>query len=147
MSKISYKTQYPTNETVQREWFVIDADGEKVGRIASRIASVLRGKHKPTYSPHVDAGDNVIVINSKKVRFSGQKIEQKIYLTYSGYTGGQKSRTAADLMTKFPDRVLENAVRGMLPKTKLGRQMFKKLFIYTGSSHPHQAQQPKEFKF
>jgi large subunit ribosomal protein L13 len=147
MSKISYKTQYPTNETIQREWFVIDAEGEKVGRIASRIASVLRGKHKPTFSPHVDAGDNVVVINAKKVRFTGQKIDQKIYLTYSGYTGGQKSRTAADLMSKFPDRVLENAVRGMLPKTKLGRQMFKKLFIYTGESHPHQAQQPKEFKF
>lgn len=147
MSKISYKTQYPTNETVQREWFVIDANGEKVGRIASRIASVLRGKHKPTYSPHVDAGDNVIVINAEKVRFTGQKIDQKTYLTFSGHTGGQKSRTAAELMARFPDRVLENAVRGMLPKTKLGRQMFRKLFIYTGSSHPHQAQQPKEFKY
>ncbi|MBY5959707.1 50S ribosomal protein L13 [Membranicola marinus] len=147
MSKISYKTQYPTNETVEREWFVVDADGEKVGRIASKIASVLRGKHKPTYSPHVDAGDHVIVINADKVRFTGHKMEQKTYLTFSGYTGGQKSRNAAELMAKFPDRVLENAVRGMLPKTKLGRQMFKKLFIYTGSTHPHQAQQPKEFKF
>ncbi len=147
MSKISYKTEYPTNETVQREWLVVDVDGEKVGRIASKIAAVLRGKHKPTFSPHVDAGDNVIVINAEKVRFTGHKLQQKTYLTFSGYTGGQKSRTAAELMTKFPDRVLENAVRGMLPKTKLGRQMFKKLFIYTGSKHPHQAQQPKEFKF
>ena len=147
MSKLSYKTEYPNNETVQREWFIVDARGEKVGRLASKIAAVLRGKHKPTFSPHVDAGDNVIVLNAEFVRFSGNKLAQKKYLTFSGYTDGQKSRTAAEMMTKFPERVLENAVRGMLPKTKLGRQMFKKLFIYTGSSHPHQAQQPKEFKF
>ena len=147
MSKISYKTEYPTNETVQREWLVVDAEGEKVGRLASRIAHVLRGKHKPTFSSHVDAGDYVIVVNADKVRFTGNKLAQKTYLTYSGYTGGQKSRTAEQMMAKFPARVLENAVKGMLPKTKLGRQMFKKLFIYTGSSHPHQAQQPKEFKF
>ena len=147
MRKISYKTEYPTNETVQREWFVVDAEGEKVGRLASRIAHVLRGKHKPTFSPHVDAGDYVIVINADKVRFTGNKLAQKTYLTYSGYTGGQKSRTAEHMMTKFPERVLENAVKGMLPKTKLGRQMFKKLFVYSGSAHPHQAQQPKEFKF
>ena len=147
MSKISYKTEYPTNETVQREWFVVDAEGEKVGRLASRIAHVLRGKHKPTFSPHVDAGDHVVVINADKVRFTGDKLAQKTYLTYSGYTGGQKSRTAEHMRTKFPERVLENAVKGMLPKTKLGRQMFKKLFVYTGSAHPHQAQQPKEFKF
>lgn len=147
MSKLSYKTEYPTNETVQHEWFVVDADGEKVGRIASKIASVLRGKHKPTYSPHVDAGDYVVVINAEKVRFTGKKIDQKEYITFSGYAGGQKRRNAADLMSKFPERVLENAVRGMLPKTKLGRQMFKKLFIYTGPKHPHTAQQPKSFKF
>lgn len=147
MSKLSYKTEYPTNETVQRDWYVVDAEGEKVGRIASKIAAVLRGKHKPSYSLHVDAGDHVIVLNADKVRFSGHKLAQKTYLTYSGYTGGQKSRTAEEMLAKFPERVLENAVRGMLPKTKLGRQMFKKLFVYTGSSHPHQAQQPKEFKF
>ncbi len=147
MSKFSYKTEYPTNETVQREWYVVDAEGEKVGRLASKIAAVLRGKHKPSYSFHVDAGDHVIVLNADKVRFTGQKLAQKTYLTYSGYTGGQKSRTAEEMLTKFPERVLENAVRGMLPKTKLGRQMFRKLFVYTGSSHPHQAQQPKEFKF
>lgn len=147
MSKISYKTQYPTNQTIQREWLVIDAEGEKVGRLASRIAAVLRGKHKPTYSPHVDAGDNVIVLNVDKIRFTGNKLGDKVYLSYSGYTNGQKSRSAAEMMVKFPGRILEKAVRGMLPKSKLGRKMFTKLFVYTGSEHPHQAQQPKEFKY
>ena len=147
MSKISYKTEYPTNETVQREWFVVDAEGEKVGRLASRIAHVLRGKHKPTFSPHVDAGDHVVVINADKVRFTGNKLARSEEHTSETPVSGQKSRTAEHMMTKFPERVLENAVKGMLPKTKLGRQMFKKLFVYTGSAHPHQAQQPKEFKF
>lgn len=147
MSKISYKTEYPTSKTVNPEWFIVDAEGEAVGRLASRIANVLRGKHKPTYSPHVDAGDYVIVLNAEKVRFTGNKWSQKEYQTYSGYTDGQKRKTAAEMRDKFPERILEKAVRGMLPKSRLGRQMIKKLFIYTGSEHPHQAQQPKEFKF
>jgi len=146
MSKISYKTKYPTNQTVEREWLVVDAEGEKVGRLASRIAAVLRGKHKPSYSDHVDAGDYVIVINADKIRFTGDKMAQKKYITYSGYIDGQKSRTAAEMMDKFPERILEKAVRGMLPKSRLGRKMFNKLFVYAGSDHPHQAQQPKEFK-
>jgi len=147
MSKLSYKTKYPTNQTVEREWLVIDAEGEKVGRLSSRISTVLQGKHKPSYSKHVDTGDNVIVINADKIRFTGDKLAQKKYITYSGYIDGQKSRTAAEMMQKFPERVLENAVRGMLPKSRLGRKMFKKLFVYAGADHPHQAQQPKEFKF
>lgn len=146
MSKVSYKTQYPTNQTVEREWLVVDAEGEKVGRLASRIAAVLRGKHKPSYSYHVDTGDYVIVLNADKIRFTGDKMAQKKYITYSGYIDGQKSRTAEEMMAKFPERVLENAVKGMLPKSRLGRKMFNKLFVYAGSEHPHQAQQPKEFK-
>lgn len=146
MSKVSYKTQYPTNQTVEREWLVVDAEGEKVGRLASRIAAVLRGKHKPSYSDHVDTGDYVIVLNADKIRFTGDKMAQKKYITYSGYIDGQKSRTAAEMMAKFPERILENAVKGMLPKSRLGRKMFNKLFVYAGSEHPHQAQQPKEFK-
>src|SRR5699024_10775936 len=138
--------KYPTNQTVEREWLVVDAEGEKVGRLASRIAAVLRGKHKPSYSDHVDAGDYVIVINADKIRFTGDKMAQKKYITYSGYIDGQKSRTAAEMMDKFPERILEKAVRGMLPKSRLGRKMFNKLFVYAGSDHPHQAQQPKEFK-
>lgn len=147
MSKVSYKTQYPTNETIQREWFVVDAEGETVGRLATKIAMVLRGKHKPTYSPHMDAGDYVIVLNADKVRFTGSKWAQKEYITYSGYTGGQKRRPAQEMLTKFPERILESAVKGMLPKTKLGRKMYKKLFVYAGSEHGHSAQKPQAFKF
>ncbi|WP_236979396.1 50S ribosomal protein L13 [Membranihabitans maritimus] len=147
MSKISYKTQYPTNETIDRDWYIIDVEGETVGRVASKIAAVLRGKHKPSYSTHMDAGDYVIVVNADKVRFTGNKWNDKEYITYSGYTDGQKRRPAQEMLNKFPGRIIENAVKGMLPKTKLGRKMFKKLFVYVGADHPHSAQKPKEFKF
>jgi len=147
VNTLSYKTQSTNAGTVQREWLVVDATNEKVGRLASKIATVLRGKHKPSYTPHFDAGDYVIVINADKVRFTGNKMQDKVYLTYSGYPGGQKATTAAALMAKRPTAVLENAVRGMLPKTKLGRAMIKKLFVYTGAEHPHSAQKPAEFKF
>jgi large subunit ribosomal protein L13 len=132
---------------MERKWYVIDADGETVGRLSTRIAAVLRGKHKPLYTPHVDCGDFIIVVNADKIRFTGNKINDKVYLTYSGYPGGQRSVVAKDLLKKKPIAILEIAVKGMLPKTKLGRAMFKKLYVYEGAAHPHQAQQPQEFGF
>lgn len=147
MNTLSYKTKSAKKETVVRKWYIVDGEGEVVGRLASRIASVLRGKHKPSYTPHVDTGDYVIVVNADKVRFTGSKWDQKEYITFSGYPGGQKSRTARETLDKKPIDIIENAVRGMLPKNSLGRQMFKKLFVYTGEEHPHQAQQPEDFKF
>lgn len=147
MNTLSYKTKSAKKEEVQRNWYIIDGDGEIVGRKATSIASVLRGKHKPSYTPHVDTGDYVIVINAEKMRFTGNKRADKVYLTYSGYPGGQKSRTAEEMFTKKPIAVIEKAVRGMLPKTKLGRAMIKKLFVYEGTEHPHLAQKPEPFKF
>jgi len=144
---LSYKTISANAQTVDQKWFVVDAEGENVGRLASRIATVLRGKHKPSYTPHVDTGDYVIVLNADKVKFTGNKLADKVYLTYSGYPGGQKSRTAKEMMDKKPLKVMENAIRGMLPKTKLGRAMIKKLFLYEGAEHPHAAQKPTELKF
>jgi len=132
---------------VNRQWFIIDADGEVVGRMSSKIAHVLRGKHKPDYTPHVDNGDFIIVINADKARFTGDKLNQKEYITYSGYPGGQKRRTAKEMFDKKPIAVIENAVKGMLPKTKLGNKMYKKLFVYAGTEHPHKAQKPQAFKF
>jgi len=130
-------------ETVERKWFVVDATNQKVGRLCSQIASVLRGKHKPSYTPHTDTGDYVIVINADKVRFTGQKWLQKEYITFSGYPGGQKRRTAQEMLAKKPEAIVEKAVKGMLPKNKLGRAMFKKLFVYTEAEHPHTAQKPE----
>ena len=147
MNTLSYKTASAKKETVTRKWYVVDAEGETVGRLASKIASVLRGKHKPDYTPHVDTGDYVIVINADKVRFTGNKMSDKVYLRYSGYPGGQKAITAENLMAKKPNAVIETAIKGMLPKNKLGRAMFKKLFVYAGADHPHQAQKPEPFKF
>lgn len=147
MNTLSYKTESAKKGEVERNWYVIDAEGEVVGRLCSKIAHVLRGKHKPSYTPHVDTGDYVIVINAEKIRFTGKKWDQKEYITFSGYPGGQKKRLAKDMRTKKPIGVVENAVRGMLPKTKLGRAMFKKLFVYEGAEHPHQAQQPQPFEF
>jgi large subunit ribosomal protein L13 len=144
---LSYKTKSAKKEEVERKWFIIDAEGEVVGRLSSRIAHVLRGKHKASYTPHVDTGDYVIVINADKVRFTGQKMAQKTYLRHTGYPGGQRSTTPRDLLSKHPERILENAVRGMLPKNRLGRAMFKKLFVYVGTEHPHEAQKPEQFSF
>jgi large subunit ribosomal protein L13 len=144
---LSYKTKSAKKEEVEPKWFVIDAEGEVVGRLCSRIAHVLRGKHKPSYTPHVDCGDNIIVINADKVRFTGQKIDQKEYLRYTGYPGGQRSATPRDLMAKKPEQIIENAVKGMLPKNRLGRAMYKKLFVYAGPEHPHEAQKPEPLSF
>ncbi len=147
MTKLSYKTKSMRKEDVTRNWYVVDAEGETVGRLCSRIAHVLKGKHKACYTPHVDCGDCVIVLNADKVRFTGNKLNAKEYLSYSGYPGGQKSITAKALMAKHPERIIEKAVKGMLPKNSLGRSMFTKLFVYTGTEHPHQAQKPEPFKY
>jgi large subunit ribosomal protein L13 len=134
-------------QDIQRAWYVVDAQGQTLGRLASRIATVLRGKHKPIFTPHVDCGDYVIVVNAGKVHTTGQKLSQKKYYRHSGYPGGLKQVTLRDQLQKFPERVIESAVRGMLPKNKLGRQMFKKLKVYAGPTHPHQAQQPQPLEW
>jgi len=132
---------------VQRNWYVVDGTNQTVGRMCSRIAAILRGKHKASYTPHVDTGDYIIVTNCEKVKLSGNKIDQKIYDTFSGYPGGRKEEVASDLQKRRPDVIIERAVKGMLPKNRLGRKMYKKLFVYAGGNHPHTAQQPKELKF
>ncbi len=147
MNTLSFKTKSIRKEDVNRQWYIIDAEGEIVGRLCTRIAHVLKGKHKPDYTPHVDNGDYIIVINAEKVRFTGNKLNQKEYLRYTGYPGGLKKRTAKEMLQTRPIKVIETAVKGMLPKTKLGNQMYKKLFVYEGATHPHQAQKAQEFKF
>jgi large subunit ribosomal protein L13 len=137
------KTYTARAEDMEREWFLVNAEGKTLGRLASEIAQVLRGKHKPIYTPHLDCGDYVIVVNAEKVRVTGQKLDQKMYYRHSGYPGGIKSISLRNQLQKHPDRVLQAAVRGMLPKNRLGRRMLKKLKVYAGDSHPHQAQQPK----
>lgn len=129
---------------IEREWFVVDAEGQTLGRLASRIAPILKGKHKPTYMPHLDAGDFVVIVNAEKVRVTGQKLDQKFYHRHSGYPGGLTSISLRDQLAKHPERVLQLAIKGMLPKNKLGRRMLKKLKVYAGPEHPHQAQQPKQ---
>src|SRR5690606_7223252 len=146
MRHLSFKTKSANEAIVQREWFVIDATNQTLGRMTSKIASVLRGKHKAYYTPHFDCGEYVIVINSAKVALTGNKLEDKEYQTFSGYPGGQKIETAKNLLRRRPNAVIERAVKGMLPKNRLGRAMAKKLFVYEGAEHPHAAQQPKEFK-
>lgn len=133
-------------QDIQRDWYVIDAQGQTLGRLATRVATVLRGKHKALYTPHVDCGDFVIIVNAEKVHATGQKMTQKKYYRHSGYPGGLTEVSLRDQLQRFPERVLESAVRGMLPKNRLGRQMFKKLKVYAGPEHPHQAQQPKSLE-
>ncbi len=137
------KTKSAKEQTIQRDWYVIDAQGQTLGRLASRVVTLLRGKHKPVYTPHVDCGDYVIIVNADKIHVTGQKMSQKKYYRYSGYPGGLKEVVLRDQLKKFPERVIETAVRGMLPKSRLGRRMFKKLKVYAGPNHPHEAQQPK----
>ena len=137
------KTFMANKETVKREWFIVDAEGKTLGRLASQVASVLRGKHKPTFTPHVDCGDNVIVINSEKIKLTGNKWDGKLYYRHSGHPGGLKVDTASELMVKHPTRMIELAVRGMLPKGTLGRSQGNKLYVYEGSEHKQTAQQPK----
>lgn len=147
VNTLSYKTLSAKKETVERKWHIVDAEGQVVGRMSSQIAHILRGKHKPSFTPHVDTGDFVIVINAEKARFTGNKMKDKQYLSHSGYMGGQKSRTPAEYMVKKPIFPIEHAVKGMLPKNKLGRAMFKKLFVYAGGEHPHVAQKPEKLEF
>lgn len=140
------KTYTVKKGDIKREWYVVDAQGRTLGRLASEIAKILRGKHKPIYVPHMDCGDYVIVVNAEKVRLTGRKLDQKFYYRHSGYPGGLKSISLRNQLQKHPTRVLKAAVQGMLPKNRLGRAMIKKLKIYAGDSHPHQAQQPKVWK-
>ena len=133
-------------ETVERKWYVIDAEGKSLGRVAALAATYLRGKHKPTYTPNIDCGDNIIIVNAQKVNLTGNKLEDKIYYNHSGYTGGLRERTARVMKESYPVEMMERAIKGMLPKGRLGRQMYKKLFVYAEGSHPHAAQQPVELK-
>ena len=139
MMKNSYMQK---KEEVVRNWYVIDAEGISLGRVAAKVANVLRGKHKPTYTPNVDCGDYVIVVNASKVNLTGDKLNKKVYYDHSGYTGGLRERTAREMIENYSTEMVERAVKGMLPKNRLGRQMFKKLFVYEGTEHPHAAQQP-----
>lgn len=143
MKTLKYRTLSANKETVNKQWFVVDADGEILGRLASKVAFVLRGKHKTDFTPHVDCGDNVIVINADKVRLTGNKLTEKVYVRHTGYPGGQRFSTPKEVLATFPERVVEHAVKGMLPKNKLGNAIFKNLYVYAGSEHPHEAQQPK----
>lgn len=140
------KTYSAKAESVVRDWFVIDAEGQTLGRMASEIATRLRGKHKPEYTPHVDTGDYIVVINAEKVGVTGRKATDKMYYHHTGFVGGIKSISFEKLIEKAPERVIQNAVKGMLPRGPLGRAMFKKLKVYAGSEHPHTAQQPQELK-
>ncbi len=137
------KTYSAREEDIERQWYVVDAQGKTLGRLSSEIARILRGKHKPIYTPHVDCGDYVVVINAEKVWTTGRKLDQKIYYRHSGYPGGLKEITLREQLGRFPERVIEHAVKGMLPKNRLGRRMFKKLKVYAGAEHPHAAQQPQ----
>ena len=147
MSKLHFTTKHANEATVKRDWYVVDGTNQTLGRMCSRIAAVLRGKNKAYYTPHVDCGDFIIVINADKVVLTGNKLEDKIYINFSGYPGGQKQEIAKDLLKRRPDAVIERAVKGMLPKNRLGRKMYKKLFVYAGAQHPHTAQQPKTLTF
>ena len=140
------KTFMEKKENVDRKWYVIDAEGVTLGRLATKVATILKGKHKTTYTPHVDCGDYVIVINAEKVNLTGNKLNDKMYYNHSGFPGGLRERNAAEMIEKYPVEMVERAVKGMLPKGRLGRQMYKKLFVYEGSEHPHMAQQPVEMK-
>ncbi|HBG42658.1 MAG TPA: 50S ribosomal protein L13 [Porphyromonadaceae bacterium] len=144
MDTLSYKTISVNKETAQKEWVEIDATGQVLGRLCSKVAKLLRGKYKASFTPHVDCGDNVIIINADKVKLTGNKWNDRVYLRYSGYPGGQRESSPADLMKKSPDRLFRKVVKGMLPKNKLGDSILTNLFVYAGSEHPHQAQQPKK---
>ncbi|MBL6445473.1 50S ribosomal protein L13 [Fulvivirga sp. 29W222] len=147
MDTLSYKTVSANKATVNKNWIIVDADSKVLGRLASEVARVIRGKHKPDFTPNVDCGDNVIVINADKIKLTGKKWTDKVYVSHTGYPGGQRSATPKEVMAKKSSTILvERAVRGMLPKTRLGRSLFKNLYVYEGAEHPHEAQKPKEIK-
>lgn len=141
------KTYMASPSTIERKWYVVDAEGLTLGRLASEVAKILRGKNKPTFTPHIDTGDYVIVVNAEKVKVTGKKLDQKIYYHHSEYVGGLKETTLREMMAKKPEKVVELAVKGMLPKGPLGREMYKKLFVYAGPEHNHQAQKPEALTF
>jgi len=143
MDTLSYRTVSVSKEKAEHKWYIIDAENQITGRMCAEIASILRGKNKPSYTPHADTGDYVIVINAEKIRFTGKKWDLKEYKHHSHYSGGLKVVVADVMRQKFPERIVEHAIRGMLPKTKLGRAMYKKLFVYAGTKHPHAAQKPE----
>jgi large subunit ribosomal protein L13 len=143
----SMKTFMASPATIERKWYVVDAEGQTLGRLASEVAKVLRGKNKPIYTPHIDTGDYVIVVNADKIKVTGKKLEQKVYYHHSDYVGGMKETTLKEMLAKKPERVIELAVKGMLPKGPLGRQMYKKLFVYAGPEHKHEAQKPEALTF
>ena len=146
MDSLSYKTQFVNKENVSKQWIIVDADSAVLGRLASEVAKIIRGKHKPSYTPYVDCGDNVIIINAEKIRLTGRKMDDKVYISHTGYPGGQRFKTPRELMEKNPKGILESAVRGMLPKNRIGRALFKNLYVYEGAEHPHAAQNPKTVK-
>ncbi|SHI31659.1 LSU ribosomal protein L13P [Tangfeifania diversioriginum] len=143
MDTLSYKTVSANKATVNKEWVVIDAENVVLGRLASEVAKILRGKNKPEFTPHVDCGDNVIVINAEKVQLTGKKLTDKVYLRHTGYPGGQRKQSPKDILAKYPERLVEKAVKGMLPKNKLGSQLFRNLHVVVGPEHKYQAQKPK----
>lgn len=143
MDTLSYKTVSGNKETANKKWLLVDAEGQTVGRLASKVAKLARGKHKANFTPHADCGDNVIVINAAKVSFSGTKLENKEYVRYTGYPGGQRSLTAQELLQRNPARVIEKAIKGMLPKNTLGRQLYTNIKVYAGTEHKHEAQKPE----
>ncbi|WP_447640301.1 MULTISPECIES: 50S ribosomal protein L13 [Chitinophagaceae] len=147
MANLHFTTKHANAATVQRNWYVVDGTNQTVGRIAAKIAAILRGKNKPYYTPHVDCGDYVIITNAEKVVLTGKKMEQKVYDHFTGYPSGLKEEKAKDLIKRRPEVVMERAIKGMLPKNRLGRKMYGKLFVYTGETHPHTAQKPQELKF
>ena len=141
------RTTFMANaQNIERKWYVVDAEGKTLGRLATEVAAILRGKHKPTFTPHVDTGDHVIILNASKIQLTGNKLHDKIYYRHSLHPGGLKTRTALEMRTNYSERMLELAIKGMLPKNSLGRQMFRKLHVYAGSEHPHQAQQPEVYE-
>ena len=147
MSKLHFTTKHANEATVTHNWYVVDGTNQTVGRLCAKIAAVLRGKNKAYFTPHVDCGDFIIVINCEKVKFTGNKLNEKIYDNYTGYPGGRKEEVAIDLQKRRPEVIIERAVKGMLPKNRLGRKLYKKLFVYTGSEHGHSAQKPQLLKF
>jgi large subunit ribosomal protein L13 len=142
----SYKTSHANKATVEKAWVLVDAKDKVLGRVASQIAHIIKGKHKTSYTPHVDCGDHVVVINADKVKMTGKKWTDRVIFTHSGYPGGQREHTPAQIRAKHPERLVEHAVKGMLPKNRLGREQFRSLHVYVGLEHPHIAQQPKEIK-
>ncbi|MFO7657536.1 MAG: 50S ribosomal protein L13 [Bacteroidales bacterium] len=144
MNTLSYKTISANKATVKKEWYVVDATDQVLGRLSSKVAKIIRGKNKPDFTPHVDCGDNIIIINAEKIRLTGNKLADKEYKRYTGYPGGERWTSPEELLKKNPSRIIEYAVKGMLPRNRLGNAIFKNLFVYAGVDHPHQAQQPKE---